>query len=437
MTRKIPKKLGIPVRAIARRYAGLVVLAGFSFLGFIVVISSPNAEPLERSERSWPISVTIARPEALAPVLLAFGKVESRQVAILKTTISAPVNEVFVHEGAWVEEGDLLIQLDVAEADLAVKIAQASFNRSSAQLASVETEYELAKNLLPHFQELNSIADSKLGRATDLNTKDMISDSALDEARQEASERGIALQQQLAAVADFPNKLLQQQATVEESKAQLDKAKLDLDQTGIRAPFSGRVITNEVARGDRVIAGTSLIQIAGSAGLEVRASLPTEIGYALNQSILRGSRVLASAEVDGRPFKFELDRLSADVKPGQSGIDVFFRNERNEALDIGRVVSLTIRLPQEEDVIPMPVHALYENQTLFKVEENRLEAISYEPAGDYLDADGKFGILVRSAQMNAGDTIMVSQLPRAITGLLVDPIELGGAGAAMASDSGP
>jgi hypothetical protein len=147
--------------------------------------------------------------------------------------------------------------------------------------------------------------------------------------------------------------------------------------------------------------------------------------------------VLASAEVDGRPFKFELDRLSADVKPGQSGIDVFFRNERNEALDIGRVVSLTIRLPQEEDVIPMPVHALYENQTLFKVEENRLEAISYEPAGDYLDADGKFGILVRSAQMNAGDTIMVSQLPRAITGLLVDPIELGGAGAAMASDSGP
>ncbi|MBQ13571.1 MAG: hypothetical protein CMQ17_13255 [Gammaproteobacteria bacterium] len=333
------------------------------------------------------------------------------------------------------EEDDLLIQLDAAEADLAVNIAQANFNRASAQFASVETEYELAKNLLPHFQELKSIADSKLGRATDLNSRDMVSDSALDDARQEASERGIALAQQAAAVADFPNKLQQQRAVVDETRAQLKKSVLDLEQTRIRAPFAGRVISNGVARGDRVIAGTPLIEIADSAGLEVRASVPTEIGYALNQSMLQGTKVVAFSELDGRPFNFVLDGMSADVKPRQSGIDVFFRNEMSETLDIGRVVSLTIRLPKEKNVIPVPVHALYENQTLFKVEENRLEAIHYDSVGDYFAANGEFGILVRSSQMRAGDLIMVSQLPRAMTGLLVDPIDL--AAPVLGTSGGP
>ena len=41
-------------------------------------------------------------------------------------------------------------------------------------------------------------------------------------------------------------------------------------------------------------------------------------------------------------------------------------------MDIGRLVSLTIRLPDEHDVIPMPVHALYENQTIIRFEESRL-----------------------------------------------------------------
>ncbi len=145
--------------------------------------------------------------------------------------------------------------------------------------------------------------------------------------------------------------------------------------------------------------------------------------------------MVAFSELDGRPFNFVLDGMSADVKPRQSGIDVFFRNEMSETLDIGRVVSLTIRLPKEKNVIPVPVHALYENQTLFKVEENRLEAIHYDSVGDYFAANGEFGILVRSSQMRAGDLIMVSQLPRAMTGLLVDPIDL--AAPVLGTSGGP
>lgn len=411
-----------PLKKFGRRFIGLGLLAFSLFIGFIMVATGPSAEPLEKTERAWPVTVITAAPTSLPPTLLTFGKVESRQVANLNTNISAPISEVLVREGAWVEEGELLIQLDANEGELNLNVAQANYDRNLAVLASVKTESDLANNLSTHYQQLNEIAESKLGRAIDLNNRDMVSDAQLDEAKQEGSQANITLQQHLARVADYPNKIAQQQASVAESGAYLQRAKLDLQQTQVRAPFAGRVINSDVSKGDRVLAGATLIRIADYSGLEVRTSVPSEVGYLLNQSMGSGALVQASATIDGRELLFILDRLSADIKPGQSGIDVFFRSDAREALDIGRVVSLSVNLPLEENVISMPVHALYENQTIYRIQEQRLEAISYETVGDYLSNDDEFSILIRSPQLKAGDQLLGSQLSRAITGLLVEPI---------------
>jgi len=396
------------------------------FVGFIMVVTGPSAEPLEKTERAWPVSVITATPTNLPPTLLTFGKVEAKQVANLNTTISAPVSEVMVREGIWVEEGELLIQLDAEEGELTLKVAQASYDRNAALLASVRTEAELANTLVSHYQELNEITQSKLSRALDLNSKDMVSDAQLDEARQEANQANITLQQHLARVIDFPNKIAQQQASVAESAAYLQRAKLDLEQSQIRAPFSGRIIRSDVSKGDRVIAGATLVQIADYSTLEIRTSVPNEIGYRLNQAMQNSQRVQASATIDGGNFVFTLQRLSAEIKAGQSGIDVFFSSDEEQPLDIGRVVSLSVDLPVEENVISIPIHALYENQTIYRIQEQRLEAVHYETVGDYMSSDDEFRVLVRSPQIHAGDQLLGSQLSRAITGLLVAPISATG-----------
>lgn len=411
-----------PLRKFGRKFTGLMLLALSLFLGFIMIATGPSAEPLEKTERAWPITVITAAPTDLPPTLLTFGKVESKQVASLNTNISAPVSEVLVREGDWVEEGELLIQVDANEGELNLNVAQANYDRNSALLASVRTEFELANSLSAQYQQLNEIAESKLSRAVDLNSRNMISDAQLDEARQEASQTSISLQQHMAQVADFPNKIAQQQASVAESGAYLQRAKLDLQQTQIRAPFAGRVISSNVSKGDRVIAGATLIRIADYSGLEVRTSVPTEVGYLLSHAMRNEQLVQAKATLDDRELVFVLDRLSADIKPGQSGIDVFFRSDAGEALDIGRVVNLSVNLPVEENVISMPVHALYENQTIYRIKEQRLEAINYERVGDYLGNDDEFSILIRSSEIKAGDQLLGSQLSRAITGLLVEPI---------------
>ncbi len=416
-----------PLKKLGKKFTGLLLLVLSLFLGFIMVATGPSAEPLEKTERAWPISVITAAPIDLPPTLLTYGRVESKQVASLNTNISAPVSEVLVREGDRVQEGDLLIQLDAMEGELTLNVAQANHDRNAALLASVKTEFELANTLTAQYQELNDISQSKLGRSLDLNKQHMISDALLDEARRDASQVNITLQQHLSLVANFPNRIAQQQASVDESAARLGRAKLDLQQTQIRAPFSGRVIQSSVSKGDRVLAGATLIEIADYSGLEIRASVPSDIAFRLNQVMLQAQNVHASASVDGSELKFVLDRLSGDVKSGQSGIDVFFKSSAGENLDIGRVLNLTVDMPIEPNVLAMPVYALYENQTVYRIDEQRLQAVRYETIGDYVTADNELRTLIRSAEINAGDQLLASQLPRAITGLLIEPIASDGA----------
>lgn len=421
------KSLMNPLTRLGKKFTGLLLLVLSLFLGFIMVATGPSAEPLEKTERAWPVSVITAAPVDLPPTLLTYGRVESKQVARLNTNISAPVSEVFVREGDRVQEGDLLIQLDATEGELTLNVAQANHDRDVALLASVKNESELANTLTAQYQELNDIAQSKLGRSLDLNAKRMISDALLDVARADASQVNITLQQHLSLVANYPNQVAQQQASVDESTARLQRAKLDLQQTQIRAPFSGRIIQSSVSRGDRVLAGATLIEIADYSGLEIRAAVPSEIAFRLNQVMLQTLEVHASATVDGSKLDFILDRLSGDVKSGQSGIDVFFKSSAGEALDIGRVLNLTVDMPVESDVLSMPIYALYENQTVYRIDEQRLQAVRYETIGDYVTADNELRTLIRSDEIDAGDQLLASQLPRAITGLLVEPITNDGA----------
>jgi len=423
MNTEISKKVTTSLSRLGKKFTGLLLLLLSLFLGFIMVATGPSAEPLEKTERAWPISVISAAPVDLPPTLLTYGRVESKQVARLNTNISAPVSEVLVREGDRVREGDLLIQLDAMEGELTLNVAQANHNRNVAILASVNTESELANTLTSQYQELNNISQSKLGRSLDLNSKRMISDALLDEAKREASQVNITLQQHLSLVANYPNRIAQQQASVDESEARLERAKLDLQQTQIRAPFSGRVIQSSVSKGDRVLAGATLIEIADYSGLEIRASVPSEIAFRLNQVMLQAQDVHASATVDGSKLNFILDRLSGDVKSGQSGIDVFFKSSAGEALDIGRVLNLTVDMPIEQDVLSMPIYALYENQTVYRIDEERLQAVRYEIIGDYVTADNELRTLIRSDEIDAGDQLLASQLPRAITGLLIEPID--------------
>jgi multidrug efflux pump subunit AcrA (membrane-fusion protein) len=401
----------------------ITILGCSILLGALIVVTGPKSAPQERVEKAWPVSVKIAEPDVREPVLAAYGKVESRQVANLKTSITAPVAEVVTSEGSWVNTGDLLVKLDEREMQLALIVATAEYKKRVAQFESAKTDFELAKKVTGDHRALKEIAEAKLERHLDLYKTKVVSDSILDEARKQASERSIMLERHLADLKIFPNIIEQHQASVAEGKALVDRAQLDVEQTNIIAPFSGRVIETYVAPGDRVLPGTAVIQVADYGGLEVRTAIPSTIGFALRQKFNQGQVVRARGVLDGRDIAFELVRLSGDVKAGQSGLDAFFKTASDDLLDIGRVINLNITLPPEQSVVVLPVQSIYENNRVYRVIDDRLEGIEVQQVGDYVGEDGRYQILIRSPEISAGDRLITTQLPRAITGLLVDAID--------------
>ena len=87
---------------------GASILGAFVMVAGLIIATGPESEPQLRIEKAWPVSVKSVEPQSIAPTLIAFGRVESRQLASLKTSISAPVEEMLASEGDWVHKLSLI-----------------------------------------------------------------------------------------------------------------------------------------------------------------------------------------------------------------------------------------------------------------------------------------------------------------------------------------
>ena len=179
--------------------------------------------------RERPIAVeTVAVSERAAgtqaAVLNATGYVTARRRATVSSKITGKVIEVNVEEGMAVKEGQILARLDAAtlKASLALAEAQAELNRRGVR----ENEVRLQE------------AKLMLARLTRL-IKDGLSTQAEVEAAQ-------------AQVDSFDARIMAAREQVHVAERQIELAQTNLDDTIIRAPFSGVVISKDAQPGEMV-----------------------------------------------------------------------------------------------------------------------------------------------------------------------------------------
>jgi RND family efflux transporter MFP subunit len=181
------------------------------------------------STRERPVEVEVApvterAAGSQAAVLNATGYVTARRRATVSSKITGKVMEVNVEEGQEVRQGQVLARLDDSTARAALALAKA---QHAASIRAVkENEVRLAE------------AKLTLGRMTTLLKDGVVTQAELDRAKAEFD----SIDARIVA--------LREQVNVAERQVELEET--NINDTIIRAPFSGVAVTKDAQPGEMV-----------------------------------------------------------------------------------------------------------------------------------------------------------------------------------------
>ncbi len=181
---------------------------------------------------------------------------------MISPEVSGRVAAIPVHENQAVSKGDVLMRIDAAPYRIAVAAAQAKLDAVSNQVASLRANYRAAQAELRADEESVAYLTRENRRKHDLVKRDVVSSARYDElhhqlemATQKAQATREQIQQILAQLGGNPDLPLEKQAAYMQAQAALDKARLDLEHTVVRAPASGVVTQVQLNPGDMIGAG--------------------------------------------------------------------------------------------------------------------------------------------------------------------------------------
>jgi RND family efflux transporter MFP subunit len=157
-------------------------------------------------------------------LLNASGYVTARRASTASSKVTARVTEVLVEEGMIVEEGQIVAHVDSTNVEKSLRLAEAQLSAQRASLGETQANLELAEREL---ERTRNLAGSKV-----------VSESDLDRA--------------VSEVASLRARMGRQQAEIAVAERQVALWQQQLDDTIIRAPFAGVVVSKNAQPGEMI-----------------------------------------------------------------------------------------------------------------------------------------------------------------------------------------
>ena len=290
-------------------------------------------EPTATAAPSTPepdVSIVVVQPRARAVVRELPGRISPTRVAEVRPRVSGIIVERLFHQGSEVKAGDPLYRIDPRPFDVEVQSTEAALARAKAVLEQ---------------------ATSQANRVATL-----YKEKAAPEAKNEE------------AVAT----LRQAQADVAARKADVARARLNLDYATIRAPIDGIVGAARVSEGALVVQNdsTSLATIQQLDPIyadftqsvnemhQLRRALDT--GELVASDAMKVRLVLDDGELYPQIGKLLFSEAKVDAHTGQVTLRGEFPNPKRELLP-GMYVRVQIEQGIDSDAIAVPQQAIQRN----------------------------------------------------------------------------
>jgi HlyD family secretion protein len=317
----------------------------------VLVVVGVNLRPRDKGEATVEKGTVVRRD--LTSIVNCSGTIQPKRQVDVSANAMGTIVHLAVKEGQHVREGDLLMEIDPSEYKSAVLALQASINSAKADLTLAEASLDKARQDHDRTREL--------------------------------FDEGLASEEQLTAAAT--NQKVEQarvQAArhrIQQTEANLDKARHDLKKVTITAPMTGVITRLNVEQGENAIMGTLnnpgtvLLVIADLGTMEawVEVDETEVVDVEMDQPALITIDAFPNREFTGRvteignsplrvatgasgeavdfEVKITLDQAPRNIRPGLSAKAEITVAERQDALAVP-LGSVTVReLPLKDDDI--------------------------------------------------------------------------------------
>ncbi len=359
----------------------LLAVGGFMLRDAIEAANEGPSWSREPSERVFSARVLQLEPARIAPVMVAYGEVQSRRELELRAAASGRIIELAdeFQDGAAVEAGQLLVKIDPADAQSALDLARNGLSEAEAEereairavslarddLAAAREQTELRERAL---ERQRGIAERGLGTAADLEAAELAKSNAV---------QGVLARRK--ALADAEARADRALTALERERLAVSEAERDLADTELRAGFSGVLSGVAAVAGGLVSINEKLGDLIDPAALEVSFRVSTTQYARLidEDGRLNALPLVATLDVLGATLEAEgrLARVSAAVGEGTSGRLIFATLDHAPGFRPGDFVTVRIAEPPLDDVALVPARAIGSDSTVLVLDaESRLES---------------------------------------------------------------
>lgn len=405
-------------RSRLRLILPIVVIALAAGVYHALLASKTEREKPTLSEKIWQVRDIEARQQQLAPTITLYGKVESPELLQAGSPGAGVVESVLVRAGNEVQQEQLLLTLDQRDFEAMLLQSEAELRDIENQILEIEIRHRSNQASLATERELMTLAEAEANRQLRLKQQNLSSDTVLNSARSELGRQRLAVTSRELEVQSFPARLKALQARRDRAVARRDQDRLAMTRSEVRAPFAAIISNVAVSAGDRVALGQRLLSLYPRESLEIRAHLPVNHIDTLQQALAQGQVLMAN--VPGRRDLIHLPVVRVAGEAEATGIDIFLAVDASVArLRPGELLPLQLQLPAQDGVYAVPYQAIYGNSRIYRIVDQRLQAVDVESVGQVRGDDAQVQVLIRSNQLQPGDRIAVTHLPNAISGLKV------------------
>ncbi|MBY6139821.1 efflux RND transporter periplasmic adaptor subunit [Leisingera daeponensis] len=411
---------------LASLTAALLLYAGQMIYGAIEAQLNAERKVPPVRERVFAVNVVTADLQTVAPELTAFGRVDSRRTLELRTAVGGRVVQLSedFEEGGTVRAGEVLVQIDPADAQAVLDRAEADMMDARAEERDAGRALILAQDELQAAQDQAQLRERAFQRQVDLQERGVGTAATVETAELAAVQARQAVISHRQAVSQAEARSDQAATRVARAEIALGEARRDLEDTTIRAGFDGTLQAVSLVQGRLVSANEKLADLVDPDLLEVAFRVSTAQYARLldggGQLLKAPVRVSLDAAGAGLSATGRISRASGAAGDGQTGRLVYASLDAAPGFKPGDFVTVHVTEPEVRAVARVPASALgADGSVLLLGAEDRLEALPVELVRRQGD-----DVLIRGSGLE-GREVVTGRTPLLGAGIKVRPLRQG------------